>query len=169
MNKNLSLQVVIWYPKVAFIFEWVTFFSSIDLQAFLSFRRTRNINRHCIFHVPLIQQCNKKVSASLMWVLKSSGVIANRPWPRIMITLITTAIILTMAVFNMVSSIWFCCSSCYIFSPYNLPLWCLKSITGSGLSKLECCKQKFNFVSQKNYYHWSCQHVYIWLCLESKP
>nr|XP_060630042.1 adenylate cyclase type 2 [Anolis sagrei ordinatus] len=46
-------------------------------------------------------QCNKKVSASLMWILKSSGVIANRPWPRIMLTLITTAIILTMAVFNM--------------------------------------------------------------------
>nr|XP_056718953.1 adenylate cyclase type 2 isoform X2 [Euleptes europaea] len=46
-------------------------------------------------------QCNKKASASLMWVLKSSGVIANRPWPRITLTLITTAIILTMAVFNM--------------------------------------------------------------------
>ncbi|XP_060109757.1 adenylate cyclase type 2 [Heteronotia binoei] len=46
-------------------------------------------------------QCNKKVSDSLMWVLKSSGVIANHPWLRIMITLITTAIILTMAVFNM--------------------------------------------------------------------
>ncbi|XP_015264841.1 PREDICTED: adenylate cyclase type 2 [Gekko japonicus] len=45
--------------------------------------------------------CKKKVSAPLMWVLKSSGVIANRPWPRITITLITTAIILTMAVFNM--------------------------------------------------------------------
>ncbi|XP_077789706.1 adenylate cyclase type 2 isoform X6 [Podarcis muralis] len=46
-------------------------------------------------------QCNKKVSASLMWILKSSGVIANHPWPRILLTLITTAIILTMAVFNM--------------------------------------------------------------------
>ncbi|XP_060134154.1 adenylate cyclase type 2 isoform X2 [Zootoca vivipara] len=46
-------------------------------------------------------QCNKKVSASLMWILKSSGVIANQPWPRILLTLITTAIILTMAVFNM--------------------------------------------------------------------
>ncbi|CAI5780527.1 adenylate cyclase type 2 [Podarcis lilfordi] len=46
-------------------------------------------------------QCNKKVSASMMWILKSSGVIANHPWPRILLTLITTAIILTMAVFNM--------------------------------------------------------------------
>uniref|UniRef100_A0A8D0CGT0 Adenylate cyclase type 2 n=1 Tax=Salvator merianae TaxID=96440 RepID=A0A8D0CGT0_SALMN len=46
-------------------------------------------------------QCNKKVSASLMWILRSSGVIANRPWPRILLTLITTAIILMMAVFNM--------------------------------------------------------------------
>uniref|UniRef100_A0A8C6XWZ0 Adenylate cyclase type 2 n=1 Tax=Naja naja TaxID=35670 RepID=A0A8C6XWZ0_NAJNA len=46
-------------------------------------------------------QCNKKVSAFLRWILKSAGVIENRPWPRIMITLITTAVILTMAVFNM--------------------------------------------------------------------
>ncbi|XP_078248691.1 adenylate cyclase type 2 isoform X2 [Pogona vitticeps] len=46
-------------------------------------------------------QCNKEISSSLMWVLKSSGVIANRPWPRIVFTLITTAITLTMAVFNM--------------------------------------------------------------------
>ncbi|XP_014441329.1 adenylate cyclase type 2 [Tupaia chinensis] len=46
-------------------------------------------------------QCSKKASASLMWLLKSSGIIANRPWPRISLTVITTAIILTMAVFNM--------------------------------------------------------------------
>ncbi|XP_044298783.1 adenylate cyclase type 2 isoform X1 [Varanus komodoensis] len=46
-------------------------------------------------------QCNNKVSTSLVWILKSSSVIANRPWPRIMLTLITTSIILTMAVFNM--------------------------------------------------------------------
>ncbi|XP_029142229.1 adenylate cyclase type 2 [Protobothrops mucrosquamatus] len=46
-------------------------------------------------------QCNKKLSAFLRWILKSAGVIENRPWPRIMITLITTAVILTMAVFNM--------------------------------------------------------------------
>lgn len=52
----------------------------------------------------LPQQCSKKASASLMWLLKSSGIIANRPWPRISLTVITTAIILIMAVFNMVSS-----------------------------------------------------------------
>uniref|UniRef100_A0A8C3M8J3 adenylate cyclase n=1 Tax=Chrysolophus pictus TaxID=9089 RepID=A0A8C3M8J3_CHRPC len=46
-------------------------------------------------------QCSKKASASLLWILKSSGIIANRPWPRITLTLTTTAIILTMAVFNM--------------------------------------------------------------------
>nr|XP_025126504.1 adenylate cyclase type 2 isoform X1 [Bubalus bubalis] len=46
-------------------------------------------------------QCSKKASASLLWLLKSSGIIANRPWPRISLTVITTAIILTMAVFNM--------------------------------------------------------------------
>ncbi|KAM6455047.1 adenylate cyclase type 2 [Liasis olivaceus] len=46
-------------------------------------------------------QCNKKLSAFLMWILKSAGVIENRPWPRITLTLITTAVILTMAVFNM--------------------------------------------------------------------
>ncbi|KAM7320650.1 hypothetical protein ACRRTK_019903 [Alexandromys fortis] len=46
-------------------------------------------------------QCSKKASASLMWLLKSSGIIANRPWPRISLTVITTAIILIMAVFNM--------------------------------------------------------------------
>ncbi|XP_070332571.1 adenylate cyclase type 2 isoform X3 [Odocoileus virginianus] len=46
-------------------------------------------------------QCSKKASASLLWLLKSSGIIANQPWPRISLTVITTAIILTMAVFNM--------------------------------------------------------------------
>uniref|UniRef100_A0A8C2UTQ9 Adenylate cyclase type 2 n=1 Tax=Chinchilla lanigera TaxID=34839 RepID=A0A8C2UTQ9_CHILA len=46
-------------------------------------------------------QCSKKASASFMWLLKSSGIIANRPWPRISLTIVTTAIILTMAVFNM--------------------------------------------------------------------
>ncbi|PNJ34086.1 ADCY2 isoform 5 [Pongo abelii] len=46
-------------------------------------------------------QCSKKASPLLVWLLKSSGIIANRPWPRISLTIITTAIILTMAVFNM--------------------------------------------------------------------
>ncbi|XP_064335471.1 adenylate cyclase type 2 isoform X2 [Camelus dromedarius] len=46
-------------------------------------------------------QCSKKASASLLWLLKSSSIIASRPWPRISLTVITTAIILTMAVFNM--------------------------------------------------------------------
>uniref|UniRef100_A0A8D0GNI4 adenylate cyclase n=1 Tax=Sphenodon punctatus TaxID=8508 RepID=A0A8D0GNI4_SPHPU len=47
-------------------------------------------------------RCTKKASASLMWILKSSGIIANHPWPRITLTLTTTTIILTMAIFNMV-------------------------------------------------------------------
>ncbi|XP_067425513.1 adenylate cyclase type 2 [Emydura macquarii macquarii] len=46
-------------------------------------------------------QCSKKASASLLWILKSSGIIANRPWPRITLTLTATTIILTMAIFNM--------------------------------------------------------------------
>ncbi|EPY72917.1 hypothetical protein CB1_064113023, partial [Camelus ferus] len=48
-----------------------------------------------------LAQCSKKASASLLWLLKSSSIIASRPWPRISLTVITTAIILTMAVFNM--------------------------------------------------------------------
>ncbi|CAM5111066.1 unnamed protein product [Natator depressus] len=46
-------------------------------------------------------QCSKKASASLLWILKSSGIIANRPWPRITLTLTTTTVTLTMAIFNM--------------------------------------------------------------------
>ncbi|XP_073747198.1 adenylate cyclase type 2 isoform X2 [Callorhinus ursinus] len=46
-------------------------------------------------------QCSKKASVSLLWLLKSSGIIADRPWPRVSLTVLTTAIILTMAVFNM--------------------------------------------------------------------
>ncbi|CAM4511521.1 unnamed protein product [Lepidochelys olivacea] len=46
-------------------------------------------------------QCSKKASASLLWILKSSGIIANRPWPRITLTLTTTTITLTLAIFNM--------------------------------------------------------------------
>uniref|UniRef100_A0A674I7U8 Adenylate cyclase type 2 n=1 Tax=Terrapene triunguis TaxID=2587831 RepID=A0A674I7U8_9SAUR len=46
-------------------------------------------------------QCSNKASASLLWILKSSGIIANRPWPRITLTLTTTTITLTMAIFNM--------------------------------------------------------------------
>ncbi|XP_023095423.2 adenylate cyclase type 2 isoform X2 [Prionailurus bengalensis] len=46
-------------------------------------------------------QCSKKASASLLWLLKSSSIIADRPWPRVSLTVLTTAIILTMAVFNM--------------------------------------------------------------------
>ncbi|XP_069469825.1 adenylate cyclase type 2 [Ambystoma mexicanum] len=45
--------------------------------------------------------CSKKASASLLWILKSSGIIANRPGPRITLTVTTTTIILTMAIFNM--------------------------------------------------------------------
>ncbi|KAM8966407.1 adenylate cyclase type 2 [Pelodytes ibericus] len=46
-------------------------------------------------------QCSKKASASFLWILKSSGVILNRPWPRITLTVMTTTIILAMAIFNM--------------------------------------------------------------------
>ncbi|XP_012577194.1 PREDICTED: adenylate cyclase type 2 [Condylura cristata] len=46
-------------------------------------------------------QRSKMASAPLLWLLKSSGIIADRPWPRVSLTVVTTAIILTMAVFNM--------------------------------------------------------------------
>uniref|UniRef100_A0A8C3XSV5 adenylate cyclase n=1 Tax=Chelydra serpentina TaxID=8475 RepID=A0A8C3XSV5_CHESE len=45
-------------------------------------------------------QCSKKASASLLWILKSSGIIVNRPWPRITLTLTTTTITLTMLEFH---------------------------------------------------------------------
>lgn len=57
----------------------------------------------CVSSSVSSQQCSKKASASLLWLLKSSGIIADRPWPRVSLTVLTTAIILTMAVFNMVS------------------------------------------------------------------
>lgn len=49
------------------------------------------------------QHCSKSASASWMWLLRSSVIIANKPWPRITLTMTTTALILIMAVFNMVS------------------------------------------------------------------
>uniref|UniRef100_A0A8C9XKT4 Adenylate cyclase type 2 n=1 Tax=Sander lucioperca TaxID=283035 RepID=A0A8C9XKT4_SANLU len=45
--------------------------------------------------------CSKSTSTSLMWLLRSSVIIANKPWPRITLTMTTTALILIMAVFNM--------------------------------------------------------------------
>uniref|UniRef100_A0AAQ4PGW3 Adenylate cyclase type 2 n=1 Tax=Gasterosteus aculeatus aculeatus TaxID=481459 RepID=A0AAQ4PGW3_GASAC len=47
--------------------------------------------------------CSKSASSSWMWLLRSSVIIANKPWPRITLTMTTTALILIMAVFNMVS------------------------------------------------------------------
>ncbi|XP_053323590.1 adenylate cyclase type 2 [Spea bombifrons] len=55
----------------------------------------------CICFAGQLLQCSKKASASFLWILKSSGLILNRPWPRITLTVTTTTIILTMAVFNM--------------------------------------------------------------------
>ncbi|XP_069815784.1 adenylate cyclase type 2 [Dendropsophus ebraccatus] len=46
-------------------------------------------------------QCSKKASTSLLWMLKSSGLNLNRPWPRIIFTVTSTTIILIMAVLNM--------------------------------------------------------------------
>nr|XP_004565175.1 adenylate cyclase type 2 isoform X5 [Maylandia zebra] len=45
--------------------------------------------------------CSKSTSTSWMWLLRSSVIIANKPWPRITLTMTTTALILIMAVFNM--------------------------------------------------------------------
>uniref|UniRef100_UPI00398F7819 adenylate cyclase type 2b n=1 Tax=Pristiophorus japonicus TaxID=55135 RepID=UPI00398F7819 len=46
-------------------------------------------------------QCSKKASASLLWILKSSEIIANTPLPRLILTMTTTTVILVMAIFNM--------------------------------------------------------------------
>ncbi|XP_036411257.1 adenylate cyclase type 2b [Megalops cyprinoides] len=46
-------------------------------------------------------QCSKSASTSLLWVLSSSRIIANKPWPRLTLTMTTTTLILVMAVFNM--------------------------------------------------------------------
>ncbi|KAF3840028.1 hypothetical protein F7725_018745 [Dissostichus mawsoni] len=47
------------------------------------------------------EHCSKSSSTSWMWLLRSSVIIANKPWPRITLTMTTTALILIMAVFNM--------------------------------------------------------------------
>ncbi|KAJ8268307.1 hypothetical protein COCON_G00134790 [Conger conger] len=46
-------------------------------------------------------QCSKSASGSLLWILSSSRIIANKPWPRLTLTMTTTTLILIMAVFNM--------------------------------------------------------------------
>ncbi|XP_034058619.1 adenylate cyclase type 2 isoform X1 [Gymnodraco acuticeps] len=45
--------------------------------------------------------CSKSSSTSWMWLMRSSVIIANKPWPRITLTMTTTALILMMSVFNM--------------------------------------------------------------------
>ncbi|MCJ8728362.1 hypothetical protein PDJAM_G00003590 [Pangasius djambal] len=45
--------------------------------------------------------CNKTTSASWLWILRSSVIIANKPWPRLTLTMATTTLILVMAIFNM--------------------------------------------------------------------
>ncbi|CAL1610746.1 unnamed protein product [Knipowitschia caucasica] len=45
--------------------------------------------------------CSRSASAPWLWLLRSSVIIANKPWPRITLTMTTTALILIMAVFNM--------------------------------------------------------------------
>nr|XP_019946695.1 PREDICTED: adenylate cyclase type 2-like [Paralichthys olivaceus] len=47
------------------------------------------------------KHCSKSASTSWMWLLRSSVIIANKPWPRITLTMTTTVLILIMAVFNM--------------------------------------------------------------------
>uniref|UniRef100_A0A3P9LK79 adenylate cyclase n=1 Tax=Oryzias latipes TaxID=8090 RepID=A0A3P9LK79_ORYLA len=48
-----------------------------------------------------VLHCSKSESTSWLWLLRSSVIIANKPWPRISLTMTTTALILIMAVFNM--------------------------------------------------------------------
>uniref|UniRef100_A0A8C9R4U0 adenylate cyclase n=1 Tax=Scleropages formosus TaxID=113540 RepID=A0A8C9R4U0_SCLFO len=53
----------------------------------------------CIFIVQILVLPNQTGSTSWLWILRSSGIIANKPWPRITLTMTATAIILVMAVF----------------------------------------------------------------------
>uniref|UniRef100_A0AAQ4PP76 Adenylate cyclase type 2 n=1 Tax=Gasterosteus aculeatus aculeatus TaxID=481459 RepID=A0AAQ4PP76_GASAC len=55
----------------------------------------------CCYVFVSLQHCSKSASSSWMWLLRSSVIIANKPWPRITLTMTTTALILIMAVFNM--------------------------------------------------------------------
>lgn len=48
------------------------------------------------------QHCSKTASASWLWILRASAIIANKPWPRLSLTMATTTLILVMAIFNMV-------------------------------------------------------------------
>ncbi|KAH0521544.1 Adenylate cyclase type 2 [Microtus ochrogaster] len=87
-NKNIEKEILV-LPKTSILgFSFGAAFLSLTFILFVCFAGQ-------------LLQCSKKASASLMWLLKSSGIIANRPWPRISLTVITTAIILIMAVFNM--------------------------------------------------------------------
>lgn len=61
------------------------------------------ISSHAFLYYLSLQHCSKSVPTSWMWLLRSSVIIANKPWPRITLTMTTTALILIMAVFNMVS------------------------------------------------------------------
>ncbi|XP_017336003.1 adenylate cyclase type 2 [Ictalurus punctatus] len=45
--------------------------------------------------------CSKTAPASWLWILRSSVIIANKPWPRLTLTMATTTLILVMAIFNM--------------------------------------------------------------------
>ncbi|KAM9489431.1 adenylate cyclase type 2 isoform 1-T1 [Clarias gariepinus] len=45
--------------------------------------------------------CSKTASASWLWILRASAIIANKPWPRLSLTMATTTLILVMAIFNM--------------------------------------------------------------------
>uniref|UniRef100_A0AAY5E8D6 Adenylate cyclase type 2 n=1 Tax=Electrophorus electricus TaxID=8005 RepID=A0AAY5E8D6_ELEEL len=56
----------------------------------------------CIFVVQILVLPNKTASAPWRWVLRSSSIISNEPWPRLTLTMATTTLILVMAVFNMV-------------------------------------------------------------------
>ncbi|XP_077063460.1 adenylate cyclase type 2 isoform X2 [Siphateles boraxobius] len=75
--------------------------------------------------------CNKTASASWLWILRSSGIIANNPWPRITLTMATTALILIMAVFNMyfIYSCILGLISCSVFLRINYELKMLIMLT----------------------------------------
>ncbi|XP_075868618.1 adenylate cyclase type 2 isoform X2 [Nelusetta ayraudi] len=76
--------------------------------------------------------CSKSASASWMWLLRSSVIIANKPWPRITLTMTTTTLILIMAVFNMFFQEDIVPGPVYNSSNETLPYWNGQFISFTG-------------------------------------
>ncbi|TWW79492.1 Adenylate cyclase type 2 [Takifugu flavidus] len=88
------VQILVLPKYVGFVFHsW--FRGTMHASIFKTFAMA------CSYRIIQNTHCSKSTSTSWMWLLRSSVIIANKPWPRITLTMTTTALILIMAVFNM--------------------------------------------------------------------